>query len=548
MTSRFTPDEQEALYRKFSSSRQEKLRLMIALEEVASGAPLPKGALEAYRVYLQKRPRPAKELFLQTSREGIGEIARENSTDFWKQVRQTLANYFPYFSSAFAVLSPKGGSGEFAGCDGQYLYYPNIWEATERRPGGQALCRLYVHMVLHCFFGHMLRRGNRPAPLWNLACDVYVEYVLRKDFPTLFAPSLSEQLRRLALGEESPQGQQEEILRKLKQAVGIFNEETIYAYLTRHPKMGEQWYACDANTLESFCPPASRSLFSRDSHTFWEKYAYPKKESCRPAAELLKISDARERAAAIWSRLRQSGGLPQNSPGHRAGQRPGGETQEISLHPREKVYDYRRFLERFMISGEELQLDLESFDYIPYTYSRGHYEKLVFLEPLEYAQVHRLRELVIAIDTSGSCRGDIVRRFLEETCQILCRRENFFRHMRVHLLQCDSMLQEYLCIESIEQWWEASRTFQAKGLGGTDFRPVFSFVEKLRKEKKIQRLQGLLYFTDGDGIYPTKAPDYETAFVFLNQELEKGNIPAWAWRLNLQMPLAPDSQNIQETP
>lgn len=54
-----------------------------------------------------------------------------------------------------------------------------------------------------------------------------------------------------------------------------------------------------------------------------------------------------------------------------------------------------------------------------------HYGNLPLIEPLEYKEVNRLEELVIAIDTSGSCDGETVRRFLEETYSILSEKENF---------------------------------------------------------------------------------------------------------------------------
>ena len=47
----------------------------------------------------------------------------------------------------------------------------------------------------------------------------------------------------------------------------------------------------------------------------------------------------------------------------------------------------------------------------------------------------------------------------------------------------------------------------------------------------------MLYFTDGDGIYPDQKPWYETAFVYLNDAARKGRAPAWAWELNLNMEL-----------
>lgn len=50
------------------------------------------------------------------------------------------------------------------------------------------------------------------------------------------------------------------------------------------------------------------------------------------------------------------------------------------------------------------------------------------------------------------------------------------------------------------------------GGGNTDFRPAFTYVNQLIKEGSIRHLDGLLYFTDGKGIYPVKKPEYKTAF------------------------------------
>ena len=47
----------------------------------------------------------------------------------------------------------------------------------------------------------------------------------------------------------------------------------------------------------------------------------------------------------------------------------------------------------------------------------------------------------------------------------------------------------------------------------------------------FQRLRGLLYFTDGYGTFPAKMPPYRIAFVFMEQEPEDVDIPAWAMKL-----------------
>ena len=37
---------------------------------------------------------------------------------------------------------------------------------------------------------------------------------------------------------------------------------------------------------------------------------------------------------------------------------------------------------------------------------------------------------------------------------------------------------------------------------------------------KFKKLKGLLYFTDGKGIYPVRMPAYDTAFVFVEGQYE----------------------------
>ena len=65
-----------------------------------------------------------------------------------------------------------------------------------------------------------------------------------------------------------------------------------------------------------------------------------------------------------------------------------------------------------------------------------------------------------------------------------CRRgKNFFRKMEVHLIQCDSMIQEHAVIRSEEEFLDYMEHVTVKGLGGTDFRPVFDLVDRLIRKR-----------------------------------------------------------------
>lgn len=209
-----------------------------------------------------------------------------------------------------------------------------------------------------------------------------------------------------------------------------------------------------------------------------------------------------------------------------------GTTSENRQEELDEIYrsrhDYRKFLKQFCTLREEVELDTESFDYIFYHFGMEQYGNLPLLEPLEYKEVNRLEELVIAIDTSGSCSRETVQRFLGETYAILSQKENFFTKMTVYILQCDCFLQKTDIIHSEKEWQEYSKKVTIQGRGGTDFRPVFEYIQKEKERKALRNLKALIYFTDGDGIYPRTKPDYETAFVFLKRTEKMKLVPAWA--------------------
>ena len=69
---------------------------------------------------------------------------------------------------------------------------------------------------------------------------------------------------------------------------------------------------------------------------------------------------------------------------------------------------------------------------------------------------------------------------------------------------------------------------------GTDFRPVFGYVNQLLKAKAFHRLKGLIYFTDGYGTFPAKRPNYEVAFVFLKEDYRDVDVPVWAIKLIIE--------------
>ena len=156
------------------------------------------------------------------------------------------------------------------------------------------------------------------------------------------------------------------------------------------------------------------------------------------------------------------------------------------------------------------------------------------IEPLEYKDVKRIKEFVIAIDTSGSTSGKLVQTFVQKTYNILKQQENFFTRINIHIIQCDADIQENVKITNEEEFDNYIKKMEIHGLGGTDFRPVFSYVDKLIEEHEFSNLKGMIYFTDGFGEFPLQQPAYQVAFVYIDDGFNNPNVPVWAMKLLLK--------------
>lgn len=215
------------------------------------------------------------------------------------------------------------------------------------------------------------------------------------------------------------------------------------------------------------------------------------------------------------------------------GNHAGGMSQNLREVNRER-YDYTSFLKKFAVLGEAMKINEDEFDYVFYTYGLQLYKRMPLIEPLEYKEVKRIKEFVIAIDTSGSVSGELVQKFVQKTYNILLSTESFFSKINVHIIQCDADIQEDKKITCREEFDEYLKSMRILGLGGTDFRPVFEYVNQLQAEKEFTNLKGLIYFTDGYGDFPSQKPTYDTAFVFIDNEYNNPDIPPWAIKLVLK--------------
>ena len=505
----------------------------------------------------------------------------------------------------------------------------------------QKLNRLYMHSLLHCLFRHMFKNEDKKEELWNMACDIHVEYVL---------DSLDVDLLKRPAGEY-----RENTFQRLEEKIKTLSAERIYQYLEEADLDYDAWERLERE-------------FFKDDHVFWkvidrkdapgqegegdsdgaplplpedftpndssfpeERDGEKKDSGDNTSAENSEDKDKSPRESKSSEDASPQSGTPSNGEGKEEknqeagnqepenrgsegegntgegnsgedsqgeakqedsqsgnssgkkqeerkiaenrkptgqGQREEREAkkkrdylskewediskrteQEIEhssqkkqeeqgslawfLRLEQKKYtDFRDFLRRLSVDREEMEVDLDSFDYGYYYYGLEQYGNMPLIEENEYREGRKLQELVIAIDTSHSTKGEMVKGFLEETAGILKKKDAFFQKVKVHILECDDELRKDICLENVEDLEQYSKNFAVKGGYGTDFRPVFRYVSDLQKRGELKNLKGLMYFTDGKGRYPKEAPPYVTAFVFpKGEDIDDDNVPFWAMKL-----------------
>ena len=217
--------------------------------------------------------------------------------------------------------------------------------------------------------------------------------------------------------------------------------------------------------------------------------------------------------------------------------RQGDKAGALMLNLREanrETWDYDGFLRKFAARGEAMKLDPDEFDYIFYTYGMRLYKKMPLIEPVEYKDVQRVREFVVALDLSSDFPDAPARFFLRRTYDVLSSTESFFSKVRLHILTCAPAGVEHAVITHQEELRAYLERGGFSGGGGADFRPVFRRMDEMVRGRRFENLKGLIYLTDGYGAFPAKKPDYETAFVFVNDDYSVPDVPSWAIRLVLQ--------------
>ena len=378
-------------------------------------------------------------------------------------------------------------------CDGRILYYDPLYILARYRDNINNVTHALLHSVLHFVFHHGFTGGDMDTDLWDLSCDIAVETIIGK----------------LGCSSADIPGQtlQKPVITELSEKLPLLNAENIYRHLSTAVTQGED----EAGRIMSF-----RKLFRMDQHSLWPDRA--DKGIYDDSVDMIRIwQDTSRRMQTELETTGEKGVL-----------------SALLGRINRSRQSYAGFLRRFGNHGEIMRLSEDEFDNNYYSYGLELYGNIPLIENLEYREDKHIREFAVAIDTSGSVQGETVRKFVQRTYDLIKSQETFDTRMKLHIIQCDDRIREDVVIGTDEEFERYIRNMKILGLGETDFRPVFTYIDSLLEEHKLTNLAGLLYFTDGKGVFPARKPSYDTAFIIHSDEVYPPEVPPWAMRVMLE--------------
>lgn len=366
-----------------------------------------------------------------------------------------------------------------------------------------------AHEALHCALGHFARRSHRVIQRWNIACDHAVNLLL-----------LGEGLRPPPniLANETYRGLSAEEIYPL--IAENSSEQTLDQHLFDQSENDGGQHNSELTRQESSDSENDRQV--EDSDTPEEANGGQQQDTPKPSS-----SGDGNQAGQPQPRAQPG---PHGSPGQ----------EEISPSRREQLAqqwrDYlagaaqqARMAGRLGVSWLRLVDELIA-PKLPWRMLLARYLMNSAREDYSFQRTSRREgaailpslysrriQLIAVLDTSGSITDAEMHEFAAEIDALKCQ-----VNAQVTLHACDERLAE-AGPWRFEPWEAVSLPEGFSGGGGTDFRPVFEWIDSEQLRPDL-----LVYFTDAEGKFPDLAPDYPVLW------LVKGKAPVpWGERVQL---------------
>lgn len=338
-----------------------------------------------------------------------------------------------------------------------------------------------AHEAMHCALSHFARRNHRQKHRWDVACDYAVNMILDQErmqppdnalMSASYRGLTAEEIYPL-LHEDPPEETQDTHLFDNSSSEGSEGS----------PEEQEQDGRGRENESESEERNEAGSPETSEGGEGESRQASAGDRAPPPPADPDKLDEQwKSRLAAAAQAARQAGKLSQSLM----------RFVDDLLAPQ---LPWRALLARYMMSAARDD----------YSFQRASRREGEALMPRLHSQGVKV---VVALDSSGSVTREELQEFLTEIGALKAQ-----VRAEIILHACD----DKLCPNGpwrYELWDEITLPEGVSGGGGTDFRPVFDWLDRDRLSPDL-----LVYFTDAEGRFPDREPSFPVLW------LVKGKAP-----------------------
>lgn len=427
------------------------------------------------------------------------EEEKELAEEIIRYIRRETAKKYSYLEKAIFYLAPEVSSRvRYIGANYKKLYYnpQGVTELYASNP--DRLENALLHAILHCMLLHPSVCTSE-NDFFDYAADVAVNAMLENNqHDARYRAKYRPLMREFDCGSAIDLYNKALTNNKLKKQLH---------YLGTKKKLDDHcvWYKEDEQNNEetgnTSCNGNQNNGNSNNAN------AADIKTAERSSIETAFSGVGQSAAEADW---KQMFAAAEGTCTRQYGTGTGNIFASLEQPDRFSQFSYKEYIRRF--AREELaEEDPETIDMLLYTTSMEMYGDTPIVEWNEIRECCTPSDIIIAIDMSGSCGGEIASNFLRQI-YTLFDEMNIRSSVNIHTVFFDTKILEATIIRNKNDADKFISGYTAHGFGGTDFHCVFDYADNFSKASNGKKLKGLFFFSDACGSFPQKKKSYPTTF------------------------------------